>query len=67
MQPDLIPFRKWCVLNGIGVTKGYSLVSSGDLKIVKVGRKSFVTPDESKRFADNLPVYSKSNNPKNNG
>ncbi len=57
MQPDLIPFRKWCSMNGIGVTKGYSLVNNSDLKLVKVGRKSFVTPEESKRFADNLPEY----------
>ncbi len=33
-------------LGGMGPTKFYSLVTEGKIKIVKVGRRSFVTDDE---------------------
>lgn len=57
MQPDLIPFRDWCKSNGIGITSGYSLANNGKLNLVKLGRKSFVTKEESERFAKSLPAY----------
>lgn len=33
-------------LGGIGHTKFYSLVAEGKIKIVKIGRRSFITDDE---------------------
>lgn len=33
-------------LGGMGQTKFYSLVAEGKIKIVKVGRRSFLTDDE---------------------
>ena len=61
MQPDLIPFRSWCAGNGIGVTNGYALANSGKLHIVKLGRKSYVTKEESERFVKSLPAYKAEN------
>ncbi len=61
MQPDLIPFRSWCSSNGIGVTVGYALANSKKLHIVKLGRKSYVTKEESERFVKSLPAYKAEN------
>ena len=42
------------VLGGIGHTKFYDLVQRGDLRLVKIGRRSFVTDDEIERYIDSL-------------
>lgn len=55
--PEMIPFRQWCQKNGIGATKGYELANQGALKLVKLGRKSYVTLQESQRFISSLPQY----------
>ena len=57
MQPDLTPFREWCRSNGIGLTNGYRLANSGQIKIVKLGKLSMVTRAEAERFANSLPAY----------
>ncbi len=42
------------VLGNIGHSKFYQIVASGQLKLVKIGRRSFVTPDELRRYVDSL-------------
>ena len=42
------------VLGNIGHSKFYEIVASGQLKLVKIGRRSFVTPDELRRYVDSL-------------
>lgn len=61
MQPDLIPFRDWCKSNGLGITSAYSLANSNKLRLVKIGRKSYVTREESERFVKSLPAYKAEN------
>lgn len=57
MKPELIPFREWCKNNGFGLTTGYKLLNSGEVKAVKVGKLTFVTQEENKRWASQLPAY----------
>ncbi len=43
---------------GIGRTKGYDLVKSGQLRIYKMGRRSILKVEELRSFIDNLPTAS---------
>ncbi len=61
MESDLIPFQKWCKNNGFGVTTGYKLANAGKIKIVKLGKLSMITSEESRRFANSLPAYKSEN------
>ena len=61
MQPDLMPFRDWCRVNGFGVTTGYKLANANQIKIVKLGKLSMVTRLEAERFASSLPAYKSEN------
>ena len=38
------------MLGGIGNSKFYELVGAGQLKLVKIGSRSFVTSDEIRRY-----------------
>ena len=42
------------MLGGLGNTKFYEVVAAGQLKLVKIGSRSFVTDDELRRYADSL-------------
>ena len=42
------------LLGNIGNTKFYEIVASGQLKLVKIGSRSFVTDGELRRYADSL-------------
>ncbi len=41
-------------LGGLGRTKIYSYISSGQLKVVKVGARTLITSEELRRFATQL-------------
>lgn len=41
-------------LGGIGRTTFYALVNSGDIELVKLGRRTFVTRKELERFVGTL-------------
>jgi len=56
-EPYLIPLRTWCKLNGVGLTTAYKFLNSGELKAVKVGKKTFIRREEAARWAGSLPVY----------
>ncbi len=53
--PLLVPLRLAFQAIGVGPTKGYELVASGDLTLVKVGSKSLITAESLRRFASSLP------------
>lgn len=40
---------------GVGVTKGYELINSGDLDAVKIGRSTRITWASVKRLVANAP------------
>ena len=46
--------RARAVLGDIGHSKFYQIVASGQLKLVKIGRRSFVTSDELRRYVNAL-------------
>lgn len=35
---------------GVGVTKGYELINSGELKVIKIGRATRITVESIKAF-----------------
>ena len=42
------------ILGGIGNSKFYGIVAAGQLKLVKIGSRSFVTDDEIRRYVATL-------------
>ena len=42
------------ILGGLGNSAFYEIVKRGDLKLTKIGRRSFVAADEIRRFVDSL-------------
>ncbi len=61
MRPTPIPTRRLMpidevrvVLGGIGRTKIYDLVSKGHLRIVKIGRRSFLVEEDVVAFIEKL-------------
>lgn len=42
------------ILGNIGHSKFYEVVRAGELRLVKIGRRSFVTDDELRRFVRSL-------------
>lgn len=64
-KPQLIPFREFCRNNGFGVTTGYKILKSGDLKAIKIGKLTFIQIDEAERWAKSLPSYTSPSNDQN--
>lgn len=44
-------------VTGIGRSTLYTLISSGKLPAVKVGKRTFFRPDDLKAFAENCTAY----------
>ena len=40
---------------GVGTTKGYELIGSGDLEAIKIGRATRITVASIKRLVENAP------------
>ena len=40
---------------GVGITKGYELINSGDLEAIKIGRATRITWESVKRLVANAP------------
>ena len=40
---------------GVGITKGYELINSGDLDAIKIGRATRITWTSVKRLVENAP------------
>jgi len=53
MEPFALPPKAAFAAIGIGVTKGYELINSGDLEAFKVGRATRVTTASVKTFIAN--------------
>ncbi len=50
-EPLLIPIKESRrLLGGIGHSKFYEEVAAGRLRLIKMGRRSFLSPDEIRRY-----------------
>lgn len=49
MQAVLHPIKRFCDVYGVGRTKTYELINSGDLETVRVGRKRLITDASARR------------------
>lgn len=49
MQPVLHPIKRFCDVYGVGRTKAYELINSGDLETVRVGRKRLIIDASARR------------------
>jgi excisionase family DNA binding protein len=56
MDKLLLTINQCCWLAGIGRTKFYELVASGEIPVRKVGKKTLVTAADLKRWTDHLPA-----------
>jgi excisionase family DNA binding protein len=55
MQPLLVSITDSCRLLGVGRTKLYELIASGELRLRKIGRKSLIATSDLQRLAERLP------------
>jgi len=56
MEPLLIPAKVGFKSLGVGTTKGYELIASGDLKTVKIGRATRITTESIREYVERLKV-----------
>lgn len=52
MEPLGLPPKDAFAMIPVGITKGYELINSGELKTFKVGRATRVTVDSVRAFVD---------------
>ncbi|RIV83408.1 DNA-binding protein [Aurantiacibacter zhengii] len=50
MEPLALPPKEAFAAIGVGVTKGYELIASGDLQTFKVGRATRVTTESIRAY-----------------
>lgn len=53
MRPLLDRLRE----NRIGVTSGYKHINDGKLKVIKIGKRTYVTDEAWAEFIRGLPAY----------
>ena len=57
----LIDFRReFCPWIGVGVVFGYQLVKSGEIRLTKIGRRSFVAAADATAFVESRRAASRS-------
>lgn len=52
--PLLHPVTEGLRRIGIGRSKGYELIAAGDLKVIKIGRRSLIAETELQRYVASL-------------
>lgn len=65
MQPLLVSITESCRLLGVGRTKLYELIASGELQLRKIGRKSLIAMSDLQRWAERLPAIDTNGGPQN--
>ncbi len=53
----LLTISEACETIRIGRTKFYQFLNSGDIKAVKIGKKTLIPVSELENFINNLPQY----------
>lgn len=54
MEPIVVRPKDGFAAIGVGVTKGYELIGSGDLETVKIGRATRITVESIKSYVAKL-------------
>lgn len=57
MQQLLYTLRQFQQLTGVGRTRVYALLKSGELAGVKVGRRTYLSVDAVQAWLEHLPKY----------
>jgi hypothetical protein len=57
ISPGLKPIRRWCRDNSLSAQTAYREVGAGRLVVVKVGSRTYVTPEADRAWRDTLPRY----------
>ena len=55
VTPRYAPIQQWCALSGMGRTRTYEEAGNGNIRIIKVGRKSLVDVPHGLAWLDMLP------------
>lgn len=56
MKRELFTIHEFCKMAGIGRTLAYDLIKSGDIKAVKVGRKTMIPRSAIESWLGSLPT-----------
>ena len=55
IEPVVVPPKVGFAAIGVGNTKGYELIKSGELEAIKIGRATRITWASVKRLVENAP------------
>jgi hypothetical protein len=55
MNGDARGWRKWCKDNDVGINHGQRAISSGKLKVRRIGRKMLILPEDGDAYLRSLP------------
>lgn len=61
MEQKTFSIDQASTVTGLGRTKLYQLINSGELKARKIGRKTIILKDDLEAFLDNLKAYASEN------
>ncbi len=61
MEKALFTFSEFCDIANIGKTKAYEILANGDVKAVKVGRKTMIPRSAIEEWMGTLPSFQKIN------
>lgn len=61
MTPLSLSIEETRMATGLGRTKIYQLINSGELKARKIGKRTFVLKDDLETFLQNLQPYAAEN------
>ena len=54
--PKYTPIPGWCNISGMGRTTSYEAMARGDLRAIKVGRRTLIDVEHGLAWLANLPV-----------
>lgn len=57
-QPPFLTIEEFRAWSRLGRTKIYELLASGDLKAIKVGRRTLISGEAAQAWLDAQPAYS---------
>jgi excisionase family DNA binding protein len=61
MQSELLTIPEFCAQVNVGRTNAYRLINEGQVKAVKLGKKTLIPRTEMLRWIENLQPYASEN------